>query len=577
MGFDEVGSSRHFSIKHKTIRSYLNQILFGRILPVVAFLMVLTLIFSYYQYKYISNRVFDGIQDRVDLIISESVSGVSKLSGHYKNDIMNMLKDVSAYVEHKLQEGLEYEDIDFLSYKLNYREKFPEDVFNEINYYVISKSGKVIWTDYPPDEGLDIGNFSNFWTSLNKALENGDVFHQSGFEVVSGKMRIYAYHRLSNGDIFEVGLSLNTEQFMENLSKLKGLSIYLEDVGIYNVAGVPLSQNFPEFPQKILKFHPFRRELVGEIKIQDFPPYEQKLLLFARLNFFSVFSIVLFSFCMFLVLFFFLFFVFLDFSKKSKKELNVLERALSSFKEDRTSYVDPSLTRITEVKDILDILNQSVHEINEDERRNRVLFRELKESFYDFAERLALAAEGYDPETGEHIRRVKYLTKLLVEKLNLPDDLKEEIINFSVLHDVGKVYIPLSILNKPGPLDDEEWELMKQHTLFARRLLAHPRFKTALEIALYHHENYGRDGHPGYPFGISGEAIPISGRIMKFVDVYDALRSRRPYKEPYSHEEAIRIMREGDSRTSPEDFDPKLMRIFLEEIEKADLSEFYHY
>jgi len=114
--------------------------------------------------------------------------------------------------------------------------------------------------------------------------------------------------------------------------------------------------------------------------------------------------------------------------------------------------------------------------------------------------------------------------------------------------------------------------LMKQHTIFAKRLLTHPRFKIALEIALYHHENY--DG-TGYPFGLSGEAIPIPGRIIKVVDVYEALRSERPYKKPLSHEEAVKILLHGDNRTKPEHFDPVLLKKFLEALEKADLSAIF--
>jgi HD-GYP domain-containing protein (c-di-GMP phosphodiesterase class II) len=115
---------------------------------------------------------------------------------------------------------------------------------------------------------------------------------------------------------------------------------------------------------------------------------------------------------------------------------------------------------------LLSTLKEAAQEINLEVMENQTLIRELKESFYEFAEKLALAAEGYDTETGGHLRRVKFLTRLLVENLEMPEDLKEEIINYSVLHDVGKIFIPLSILNKPGPLDPQEWELMKQHTIF---------------------------------------------------------------------------------------------------------------
>lgn len=220
-----------------------------------------------------------------------------------------------------------------------------------------------------------------------------------------------------------------------------------------------------------------------------------------------------------------------------------------------------------EVRNILETFNKAAEAINSEIKENERLLKELKEAFFDFAERLALSAEGYDPEMVRHLRRVKSLTKLIVDRLDLPEEEKEEIVNFSVLHDIGKIYIPLSILYKSGPLTQEEWEVMKQHPLLARRLLDHPRFKTALDIALYHHENY--DGS-GYPFGLAGKDIPLVGRILKIVDVYDALRSKRPYKESFPYEKAIEIMKKGDQRVKPEHFDPELLKIFLEEIGKVD-------
>lgn len=165
-----------------------------------------------------------------------------------------------------------------------------------MNFYVISKEGKVIFTDYEPDLGLDLSQFKSFWESLQKALGDTLLFHITGYEVVSGKWRVFTYKRLPNGDIFEIGFLLEAEKFYEALGKLKGLSIFLEKIGVYNVAGVPLREDFPPLPKKPLSWHPFKREIITKIEIPDFPPYTQELTLYMRLNFFSTFKPILVSF-----------------------------------------------------------------------------------------------------------------------------------------------------------------------------------------------------------------------------------------------------------------------------------------
>ncbi|MEO0239205.1 MAG: HD-GYP domain-containing protein [candidate division WOR-3 bacterium] len=505
-------------------------------------------------------------------MVTESVSGIRKATSYYEKDIIRMLNELYAQVEKEVIAGKSYPQINFEGVIEKYRKRFPSELFEDINYYIISKSGKIIWTDYKEDLGLDLSKFEDFWKSLNVALEKGLVLHRMGIEVMTGKMRVYAYRRLPNGDILEIGLLLNDRDFVENLRKLKGLSIFLENIGVYNVAHLPILSDFPPYPKKLLKFHPYKRDLVGEIAIEDFPPYEQKLLVYARLNFYSLFKILIFNLTMFVFLFFVTALASLHLSKWVKRETGYIKEALEDFRKYKSINFDADISRTVEVRGLLSTLKEAALGISSELTKNQAYVKELKEAFFDFAEKLALAAEGYDTETGKHLQRVKFLTRLLVENLEMPEGLKEEIINYSVLHDVGKIFIPLNILTKPGPLDPQEWELMKQHTIFAKRLLTHPRFKIALEIALYHHENY--DG-TGYPFGLSGEAIPITGRIIKVVDVYEALRSERPYKKPLSHEEVVKILLHGDNRTKPEHFDPVLLKKFLEALEKADLSSIF--
>ncbi|MBF0103395.1 MAG: two-component system response regulator [Desulfobacterales bacterium] len=183
-------------------------------------------------------------------------------------------------------------------------------------------------------------------------------------------------------------------------------------------------------------------------------------------------------------------------------------------------------------------------------------------------------AETRDNETGNHIRRTQHYLKLLATKLvessRYRPFLSEEYIMLlyksAPLHDIGKVGIPDRILLKPGKLTFEEFEVMKTHTTIGRNsILAAEQLldtqtsflKYAHEIAYTHHEKW--DG-TGYPEGLSGDAIPVSGRLMALVDVYDALISKRVYKPAFPHEKAVTIIKEG----SGNHFDPEVVNAFLE-------------
>jgi putative two-component system response regulator len=186
---------------------------------------------------------------------------------------------------------------------------------------------------------------------------------------------------------------------------------------------------------------------------------------------------------------------------------------------------------------------------------------------------MASLAETRDLETGNHIRRTQHYVKVLAEKLKtnpnfgyfLSDTMIETLYKSAPLHDIGKVGIPDRILLKPGKLSIEEFEIMKTHTTLGRDAIKHAEtqlglqvefLRIAKEIAYYHQEKY--DGS-GYPTGASGNDIPISARLMSLADVYDALISRRVYKEPMSHVEAIKIIIEGKGKH----FDPDIVDAFL--------------
>jgi len=188
--------------------------------------------------------------------------------------------------------------------------------------------------------------------------------------------------------------------------------------------------------------------------------------------------------------------------------------------------------------------------------------RETEQAFIYTIEALARACEAAEEQTGKHIQRVNRYAGALAANLGLPAEFVETISYSAQMHDVGKIRIPTEILLKKGKLTSEEQAVMKLHPAYGKEILGDsPRLTIAREIAISHHENWDGSGYPG---GLRHEEIPLAGRIVRVADVYDALRSKRSYKEPLDHETALKVFREGDERVRPRDhFDPLLLATFF--------------
>ncbi len=198
--------------------------------------------------------------------------------------------------------------------------------------------------------------------------------------------------------------------------------------------------------------------------------------------------------------------------------------------------------------------------------------REISSSQMATIHAMSKLAEYRDDQTGKHIERTRELCRMLARKLRenprysprIDDSFVDNIYHAAPLHDIGKVGIPDAILLKPGKLTEQEFEIIKKHAVIGGTTLGcvkdkYPQnefIKMGIALAMFHHEKW--DG-TGYPEGLAGEEIPLSARIMALVDVYDALRSERPYKKPFPHGESCRIIREGRGTH----FDPAVVDAFL--------------
>ncbi len=222
-------------------------------------------------------------------------------------------------------------------------------------------------------------------------------------------------------------------------------------------------------------------------------------------------------------------------------------------------------------KNIIELFRNRMSIENELKMRTEELYeskKKLEESNTFLINALSSVVEFRSLESGEHVKRVQKFTKIMLKYMqmlyhqyNLTDEKIELIVNAAALHDIGKIAIADNILKKPGRLTDEEYTEMKKHTIYGCQILENFKqedndfYRYCYDICRYHHERY--DGR-GYPDGLKGEEIPIWAQVVSIVDVYDALVSKRVYKDSFSIDQAITMIKTGECGT----FSPKLLACF---------------
>jgi putative two-component system response regulator len=197
---------------------------------------------------------------------------------------------------------------------------------------------------------------------------------------------------------------------------------------------------------------------------------------------------------------------------------------------------------------------------------------QLKDASFEVIWRLTAASEYRDNETGAHIKRMSHYSAAIARKMGLAKKTVETVLYGAPMHDIGKIGIPDRILLKPGKLNDDEWEIMKQHPVIGANILKGSKIgfvRMGATIAKTHHEKW--DGS-GYPRGLKAKQIPLAGRIVALADVFDALTSERPYKKAFSIEKAYEIIEQGRGRH----FDPAVVAAFFSiQDEILELKERY--
>jgi PAS domain S-box-containing protein len=223
--------------------------------------------------------------------------------------------------------------------------------------------------------------------------------------------------------------------------------------------------------------------------------------------------------------------------------------------------LDPNTKKAVEIQ-------SASRDITERKRAEEALqqaHKQLSEAYERTIEGWVRALDLRDRETEGHTQRVTEITLKVAKQLGYSSEELLHIHRGALLHDMGKIAIPDEILQKPGPLNDTEWEKMRRHPSYAYEMLSRIEYlRPALDIPFYHHERWNGSG---YPHGLAGREIPLAARLFAIVDVWDALRSDRPYRKELPREQVIEYLRENSGLL----FDPDLVEVFLKFVETHQL------